>query len=50
MSEAKGAPTLMGALLHAKTLLADKGHDANRLRETLQAKGVAKYMPARREH
>jgi transposase len=32
MRDARGAPALLDALLPARTLLADKGHDADRFR------------------
>ena len=48
MSDAKGALALLEALRPAKTLLADKGHDADWFREALDDKGIAACIPARR--
>lgn len=48
MSDAKGALTLLDALPPAKTLLADKGYDADWLLEALEDKGTVACIPARR--
>jgi transposase len=48
MSDAKGALALLDALPPARTLLADKGYDADWFREALEEKGISACIPARR--
>lgn len=48
MSDAKGALVLLDALPPARTLLGDKGYDADWFREALDDKGIAACIPARR--
>ena len=48
MSDARCALALLDALPPAKTLLADKGYDADWFREALEDKGIAACIPARR--
>ena len=48
MSDAKGALVLLSALPPAKRLLVDRGYDADWFRETLDKKGIAACIPARR--
>lgn len=48
MGDAKGALALPSNLPPARMLWADKGHDADWFRETLEDKGIAACMSARR--
>ena len=48
MSDARGALALLSDLPSARVLLADKGYDADWLREALREKGSAACIPARR--
>ena len=48
MSDAKGALVLLDALPPAKMLFGDKSYDADWFRETLEDKGIAACIPARR--
>ncbi len=50
MSDAKGALALLSALPPAKTLLADKGYDADWFRDALEEKGMAACIPVRCGH
>ena len=47
MSDARGALAMLDALPPARTLLADKGYDANWFREALAGKGTSACIPAR---
>ena len=47
MSDAKGALALLAEMPRAKRLLADKGDDANWLRDKLKARGLRVCIPAR---
>ena len=48
MSDAKGALALLRDLPPARTLLADKGYDADWFRQALEDRGIAACIPARR--
>ena len=45
MSDFKGAALIIDRLPDAKTLIGDKGYDADWLREALQARGIAPCIP-----
>ena len=48
MSDAKGALALLRDLPPARTLLADKGYDADWFRQALEDRAIAACIPARR--
>ena len=48
MGDAKGALALLNALPPARTLIADKGYDADWFRVALADRGIATCIPARR--
>ena len=45
MSDYKGAALMFDAIPNAKTLLADKGYDADWFREALTSRGIAPCIP-----
>jgi transposase len=45
MSDFKGAALMLGALPNAKSLLGDKGYDADWLRQALIERGIAPCIP-----
>jgi transposase len=47
MSDYKGAALMLEALPLAKTLLADRGYDADWFRNALIAKGIAPCIPSK---
>jgi len=47
MSDAKGALALLSSLPSARVLLADRGYDADRFRETLEDRGISPGIPVR---
>ena len=47
MSDARGALALLGALPPAKTLIGDKGYDADWFRKALADRDIATCIPAR---
>ena len=47
-SDLKGADLLLGDAVRCKRLIADRGYDANRLRQTLRAQGTTPVIPGRR--
>jgi len=48
MSDYKGARVLLPSLPKAKTLIADRGYDADWFRTALRAKGITPCIPAKR--
>lgn len=48
MSDHKGARSILDALPKAKSLIADRGHDSNRLRKALIDKGILPCIPSTR--
>ena len=48
MSDHKGARVILDALPKAKSLIADRGYDANRLRSKLRDQGAIPVIPGRR--
>ncbi len=48
VSDYTGAAALMNNLPEADWLLADRGYDADRFRETLVDKGTTPFIPARK--
>lgn len=48
ISDYTGAAALLDDLPKAKWLLGDRGYDADRLREALQAKGIKPCIPGRK--
>ena len=48
VSDYKGAALLMDELPKTKALLADRGYDADWLRDGLRAKGIRPYIPSRK--
>jgi transposase len=47
VSDIKAAPSLLGNLAGAKHLLADKGYDADHLRQTLRGERIRPVIPGR---
>ena len=47
MSDYKGAALMLDALPSTKTLIGDKGYDANWLRQALASRGVEACIPSR---
>ena len=47
MSDYKGAAKMLAAFPKAKTLLADKGYDADRFRDALAARKITACIPSR---
>lgn len=47
MSDFKGAALLLDALPRARTLLADRGYDADWFREALAERGIAACIPSK---
>jgi transposase len=50
ISDYTGAAALLGSLPKAEWLLADRGHDADRLREALKDKRIKPCIPGRKSH
>ncbi len=47
MSDYKGAALMLAALPHAKTMLGDRGYDANWFRQALTARGISPCIPSK---
>jgi len=47
MSDYKGAALMLGAMPKAKTLLADKGYDADWFRDALAERGIEPCIPSK---
>ena len=47
MSDYKGAALMLDALPQVKTMLGDKGYDADWLREALAERGITACIPSR---
>jgi len=47
MSDYRGAALMLGALPKAKTLLGDKGYDADWFRDALAARGITACIPSK---
>ena len=47
MSDYKGAALMLGVLPNAKTMIADRGYDADWLRRALTARGINSCIPSR---
>ena len=47
VSDYRGADTVLDALPEADVLIADKGYDSDRLRETLAERGIKSCIPGR---